>query len=113
MDIEYDIDAYAFFGLNKYRSWLEAGIKVEGYNYKMALLQVLASTDCNNPAVFLIGKDKLYVAHYAQSPDGRILRRIVQAELSEYQMFAVVDAGERFCCYVLLIETEGGMFVTL
>ena len=110
---------YAMYGLNKYRSFLEAPMCDCGCGEKM-LLQIkqqeelfafcqeeLEDYDIDNCAIFIVKKNgELLIAYHESNKNKGI--KIHGIKTPDMRFFAIFDAEKRLDSYSLLIEEEEG-----
>ena len=117
-NIKVRIEDYGVYGLNKYRSFLNPGIvKLKTQDEFFSFCgELLILHGCFNSAIFGIGYDDcMYITKVIDiltddDDDPRFEIEHLKIEAIDLDVFAVLDAEERFCCYGLLIEIRPGVW---
>lgn len=114
--IKFRAKCFEAYQLNKHRNFLESPRCDCGCGGKALLVAeddihqiaagFLEDHDCPNSAVFLLYDDD-YMEAVVKTED---VIEVVTAEKYDRQLFSIIDAEFRLCCYSLMMETEDGLW---
>lgn len=113
-------NCYPMYGLNKYRSFLEAPKCECGCKSPMHILlkteedvdefcyAMLTEHDCPNSAIFSVFSDETFMSIWRYYDEDEDTDRFYKVKSDDPHMFAEIDGEFRFCCYNLIVEDRPG-----
>lgn len=116
-------NCYPMYGLNKYRSFLEAPKCDCGCGNSCHILlkdeedvedfccAMLLEHECPDSAIFAVFKNGKHMAVFKEYDDDEEVMTILKGESYEPHFFAELDGEMRFCCYNLIVEEKPGKWM--